>query len=183
MRLDKAHQKIHETLILEPIVLEDHSRLLRLMQNIYPPAYGHYWQDGGARYLQACFSREGLAQDLNTPDSCYYFVQFQQETVGIFKYDFHVFYQECAHTCLKLHRIYLAPPVQGKGIGRSVLKWLEQQVRGAIDEIWLEAMASQPNAIRFYEKQGYQIVGTKQLDFLGVWEVYRGMVLLAKKIP
>ncbi|MBC7990564.1 MAG: GNAT family N-acetyltransferase [Luteimonas sp.] len=61
---------------------------------------------------------------------------------------------------VELGRIYLAPSFQGRGLARTLMLHLcdEARRRGA-DGLWLNVWQEATQAIRFYTKHGFRIVG------------------------
>lgn len=57
---------------------------------------------------------------------------------------------------VEIKRMYAAPSVRGTGVARAVLRELEEQARllGA-RRLVLETGTAQPDAIRFYQREGY----------------------------
>lgn len=57
---------------------------------------------------------------------------------------------------VEIKRMYTAPSVRGTGVARAVLRELEEQARllGA-RRLVLETGTAQPDAIRFYQREGY----------------------------
>ena len=67
---------------------------------------------------------------------------------------------------LKLHRLYLHPKTQNKGVGKTIISWLEAQARFKDYEIlWLDAMEKQEQAFQFYKKRGYKYHAHVFLEF------------------
>ena len=61
----------------------------------------------------------------------------------------------------ELGRIYLGPQAQGLGIGRALLRDLEARVRArGRDGLWLNVWQEAPQALAFYRREGFEIVGT-----------------------
>ncbi|QUQ66142.1 GNAT family N-acetyltransferase [Kutzneria sp. CA-103260] len=60
-------------------------------------------------------------------------------------------------TSAEVKRMYVEPQARGTGVATAVLRALEQ---AAVDRGWttvrLETGAAQPDAIRFYEREGYR---------------------------
>ena len=121
---------INSHLSLQPIKIEDQPKLLELMQEVYPDAYGHFWKDDCSWYLNHIYSLESLKKDLATPQSHNHFILYKNEAVGIFKYVYNQTYTPLSPLKgLKLHRLYLHPSVQGKGIGRDIMQYGERLAR------------------------------------------------------
>ena len=61
----------------------------------------------------------------------------------------------------ELGRIYLDPRAQGRGLGRLLLRDLEARARArGRDGLWLNVWQEAPQAIAFYRREGFEIVGT-----------------------
>jgi len=62
-----------------------------------------------------------------------------------------------AEDVAEIKRMYAVPGVRGTGVAAAVLKALEDSARDhGMHKVVLETGGLQPEAIRFYEKQGYQ---------------------------
>jgi GNAT superfamily N-acetyltransferase len=60
-----------------------------------------------------------------------------------------------------LELLVLLPPFQGRGIGSSILAWFEEEgVRQGARNLWVCASSFNTNAIRFYERHGFQPAAT-----------------------
>ncbi|QTE24501.1 GNAT family N-acetyltransferase [Polaribacter cellanae] len=154
--------KISKNIKLKEITAEDSEVLFRLMQEIYPPAYQHFWIDNGNWYVNSQYSKENILKELSKENADYYFILFKNKIVGNFRI---IWNEKIANLSegkhVKLHRIYLHPKTQGKGFGKKLLFWLEEKAKEKAKEkgykiIWLDAMNEQPQAFQFYEKLGYQ---------------------------
>ncbi len=62
---------------------------------------------------------------------------------------------------IELERIYVDRNQKGRGIGTALLKTVMAMAASkAFDALWLGVWQKNPDAIRFYEKLGFRIVGT-----------------------
>ena len=174
---------VSNTISLTEINLTDHKKLYNLMCKIYPPVYKHLWPDDGKWYLKEIYLKKNLEKELNNSNARYYFVNYKQEPVGILR----VILNEPLigvknKYATKLHRIYLSPSVQNKGIGKEIVNWVEKKLCTKQESIlWLEVMDSQGVAIRFYEKLGFKIVGSFRLQFELMYENVKGMYRMVKE--
>ncbi len=68
----------------------------------------------------------------------------------------------------EIRKMYLLPEVRGKGLGKFLLKELEQRIAECkFQEIWIETTTVLPAAIKLYESSGYQLrtgIETKRCD-------------------
>ncbi|MDG1245935.1 MAG: GNAT family N-acetyltransferase [Polaribacter sp.] len=158
---------IHKKIQLQPILPNDIAVLQELMWDIYPPAYSHFWKDDGVFYIHNQYSKENILIELSQENTQYYFVVFNNEIIG----NFRVVWNEkltglSQEKQLKLHRLYLHPKTQNKGVGKIIISWLEAQASFKDYEIlWLDAMEKQEQSFQFYKKRGYKYHAHVFLEF------------------
>lgn len=167
-----------------PVTLEKHSELFGLMEDIYPPAYEHLWEDGGQWYLNNQYSQENLSKELAERNTHYFFVDYKGTLSGILRFITHSHWPDGkVENSVKLHRIYLQSNTHGKGVAKVLFQWVEEQaLQFGMDAIKLEVMDTQPQAIRFYEKMGYTVFGTRKLVLPGLHEHLQGMLYMKKDL-
>ena len=114
----------------------------------------------------------------------YFFVEVSGRKIGILKYDFPFSPREVEiPNAMKLHRLYLHPDYHGKGIAPILLAHCEKvAVENGLEAIWLEAMECQPQALRFYQKIGFEKVLTYTLDFERIFPQYRQIQIMRKSL-
>jgi ribosomal protein S18 acetylase RimI-like enzyme len=70
---------------------------------------------------------------------------------------------------VELQTLHIQDHFVGKGIGRSLLAKVQELARlGADSRLWLTVDAKNAKAIAFYQRQGYEKVGTKEFVLGGV---------------
>jgi len=174
---------ISENITLQDIKIEDQPKLMKLLELVYPPAYKHLWVNEDCRfYLNKFYSLENLALELSDSDAAYYFVIYNSNPVGIFRFIYNQAFKDFPKKqSTYLNRIYLSEDAQGKGVAQQLFNWTENRVKQKGNTlIWLKAMDSQKQALRFYEKQGYNYGDTAQLDFELIHSSLRGMHTMFK---
>jgi GNAT superfamily N-acetyltransferase len=174
---------ISDAIQLKLISVRDHSKLLELVKQIYPPAYKHMWKnDDCGFYFEKFYSLDNLNKELAEAESEYYFIYYKTHLDGILRMHFNKALKTKPETsACYLHRIYLSEDAQGKGIGQKLLSWVEQRAKSKGDELlWLEAMDTQQQALRFYKKQGFTESHKAYLDFEPLRDRFRGMDVLFK---
>ncbi|WP_166637242.1 GNAT family N-acetyltransferase [Algoriphagus boseongensis] len=169
---------------MNPVLLEDQPILYRLMDEVYRASYHSIWEDKGDWYVELIYNPETVRKELARSRSHYFFVEWKEEKIGILKYDFPFSPREIEiPNAMKLHRLYLHPKAHGKGIAQELMKHCEQVAKeNKLEAIWLEAMESQIQAKRFYEKMGFSEVYSYVLDFERIYPEYRGIQILKKVI-
>ena len=174
---------LNKNLQLETITIDSHSKLVTLIQRIYPPAYKHLWKNEDCSfYINTFYNLEQLQKELLEKDAEYYFVIYKDKPVGICRIQF----SEPLNANKKatyIHRIYLGIEAQGKGVAKTIFNWIETRAKANnTNLLWLKAMNTQEQALKFYTKQGFQISGKTSLNFDLLHKPLRGMLIMTKEI-
>lgn len=71
-----------------------------------------------------------------------------------------------------LHRIYLDPEYQGRGIGSELYERAEKGIKKEADRVELEVLAENKKGARFYQKKGFQEQKNEKVELKGeeVWQ-------------
>jgi GNAT superfamily N-acetyltransferase len=176
--------KISENSYLKEIKNSDSEALFKLMKEIYPVAYSHFWTDNGDWYVNTQYSKETILRELSEENTEYYFILFNDEIVG----NFRIIWDEklaglSEEKQVKLHRIYLNQKTQGNGIGKKLVSWLEEKAKEKNYQIiWLDAMDAQPQAFHFYKKLGYTYHSHAFLPFKLMFNEVRKMSQMYKRL-
>ncbi len=176
--------KIANNIQLQEISISDYEILYKLMQEIYPLAYSHFWEDKGDWYVNSQYAKEQVVKELSQHNADYYFILYNDEIIG----NFRIIWDEkleglSIEKQVKLHRIYLHQKIQGKGVGNQLMNWLEKEVvTKGYQLIWLDAMDKQPQAFQFYKNLGYQYHSHTFLPFQLMYKKFTKMSQLYKKI-
>lgn len=180
----KIYLNSDSNLSLNPIQVEDQAILYDLMDEIYRDAYRYIWSDQGDWYVNLIYSSQTLEKELSRSRSHYFFVEAGDRKIGILKYDFPFSPKEIAiPEAMKLHRLYLHSDFQGKGVAQILVDHCVQIAsENGLKSIWLEVMACQPQAIKFYQKTGFEHLMGYQLDFEKIFPSYRGIEIMQKSL-
>jgi len=174
---------ISKNIKIQDIKIEDQPKLMTLLERIYQPAYKHLWiNEDCSFYLNRFYSNENLELELSDPNAEYYFINYNSKLVGIFRFIYNTAFKDFPKKeATYLNRIYLGEEAQGKGVAQQLLNWTENRVKlKGNTTIWLKAMDSQKQALRFYEKQGYNYGTNAHLDFELIHPNLRGMYSMYK---
>ncbi|HMB99737.1 MAG TPA: GNAT family N-acetyltransferase [Flavobacteriaceae bacterium] len=176
---------ISEHIQLQDILIHDQAKLEKLVDRVYKPVYKHLWKNENYHwYINRFYSKENLEKELNEPESEYYFVIYKSQDVGILRIDYNrplIGYKKESH--VYLHRIYLGTEAQGQGIGKALFDWVEQRAKEkGKSSIWLKAMDTQEQALRFYAKLGYENIGKTYLNFEQINRAFNGMIIFWKQL-
>ncbi|WP_452596828.1 GNAT family N-acetyltransferase [Pontimicrobium sp. MEBiC01747] len=177
--------RLSNNLQLTPVTISSQSKLYKLMETIYPPVYKHLWvNEDCSFYINLFYSKKPLEKELLEPDSHYYFVEYNNETVGIIRIRHN---QTSPNSFSRLstyiNRIYLGTQAQGKGVAKQLFHWITTQAIAHNNNVlWLKAMDTQKQALKFYLKEGFTITGKSHLNFELLHEPLRGMVIMQKEL-
>ena len=121
-----------------------------------------------------------LTAELNDQNNQYYFVYENDIRIGYLKIKLST---KLASNALEIERIYLNETHIGKGIGKELMLFAESiAIAQKNNNLVLKAMDSSKDAIRFYEKMGFEIIARSTLSFELMKPAFRGMVTLQKNI-
>ena len=109
------------------------------------------------KYLKENFSDAALKNELENPNSEFYFAINKSDVIGYLKMNFGHSQTELKDaTAVEIERIYVLNEYHGKSIGKLLYeKALEIANDHGANYIWLGVWEENPRAIRFYEKCGF----------------------------
>ncbi|BCT91655.1 N-acetyltransferase [Lysobacter helvus] len=167
---------------LVPVQADQAPALSALCYEIYPQTFTYLWDDAGAWYMDAMYSVAKMQEELRDPNARFDFLALDGRRVGYLKLKLD---SDLAGEPggLEVERIYLSQDCAGQGLGGFMLA-------AAIDVAqqrhkryaWLHVMDSSLDAIRFYEKHGFSIVGETMLPFSHMLPHYRRMWRMRKPL-
>lgn len=109
-------------------------------------------------YLKENFSYEQLESELKNNGSRFYIVENNEDVVAYMKLNFDKAQTEIDHdNTLEVQRIYVSQEYKSKHIGKMLMqKAIEIGKNNDLNYIWLGVWEHNINAIKFYEKQGFE---------------------------
>lgn len=163
-----------------PITTSELHTLQDIALNAYGDHYLHLWNDGAAWYIERSFSDAALKSELEDPNAAFFLIYAADELVGFLKLNIDKELDGyVAEEALELERIYLTKAAAGQGIGKQLMDFTKQfALNHKKKVIWLKAMDTSFDAMRFYEQNCYTKCGTYTLDFEAMKPEYRGMVIM-----
>jgi diamine N-acetyltransferase len=167
---------------IQSIGIESVEKLSKVATKAYFDHYKHLWHDDGTWYVDKCFNINQLSTELQDKSNLIFLAIFEEKPVGFLKLRPENQLIEESGKGLEIERIYLIKEVTGRGFGRKLMEFaIEFANKQHKDYVWLKAMDSSKDAIRFYESLGFEICGTSQLDFTQMKTEYLGMVTMRRK--
>ena len=118
------------------------------------------------KYLNEKLSLEQLKSELENPHSEFYFVEEEHRALGYLKLNFKDAQTEIKdENAVEIERIYVLKECIGRGLGQFLMeKAIEIAKKRNCNEIWLGVWDENYRALRFYEKNGFEVFGNH--DFI-----------------
>jgi len=130
-----------------------------LAYTIWPDAYGAILSEVQLEYmLNKIYAIPALEQQQQSGQQ---FVLAEEDGIYYGFASFQVNYKEGK---TKLHKIYVLPQTQGKGVGKSLLQYVEAAVDQNNNSALLLNVNRFNKAIDFYKKQGFEVIGEEDID-------------------
>lgn len=109
-------------------------------------------------YSKENFSYGQVESQIKNNGSRFYIVQNNEEVVAYMKINFEKAQTETVHdNTLEVQRIYVLQEYKSKSIGKMLMKKaIEIGKNNNLNYIWLGVWEQNINAIKFYEKQGFE---------------------------
>lgn len=167
---------------IQSISITSVEKLSKIATQAYFDHYKHLWYDEGTWYADKCFNTNQLSAELLDRNNHYFLAIFEEKPVGFLKLRPENQLIGEFGNGLEIERIYLTKEVTGRGVGRKLMEFaIEFAKKQHKEYVWLKAMDSSKEVIRFYESLGFEVCGSSQLDFSQMKTEYLGMVTMKRK--
>ena len=144
--------------------VDDAKLLTDLSYTTFWDAFAHHPKNGPddlAHYMRQAFSTEQITAELADPKSIFLIAEIDGKPAGYAKLVKE--YIEPGITAdrpVELNRLYSHQEYLGKGIGQNLMdSCFERAQKDGHDVMWLGVWEYNPRAQRFYEKNGFRVVG------------------------
>ena len=113
-------------------------------------------------YTDMAYNREQLMTEINDPHSEHYFLCDGDKEIGFLKLNTGDAQSDIRDPeSLEIQRIYIDQDYQGRGLGALLLQFTSERAKVmGLKYIWLGVWEKNPDAIRFYQRHGYEIFGS-----------------------
>lgn len=168
---------------IEKISISEVEKLSEVATRAYFDHYRHLWYDEGKWYAHKCFNTSQLTEELLDAKNTFFFAILNEKHVGFLKLRPENQLTGQEGNGFEVERIYLTNEATGRKVGRKLMEFaIEKAIQQNKDYVWLKAMDSSQNAIRFYESLGFVICGTSRLDFEQMKTEYLAMVAMRRNL-
>lgn len=152
---------MHSILISE-VGLEQVEELQFISRKTFYDSFSHENTEADMqKYLNEDLSLETLRSEILLPDSEFYFATVNQQVVGYLKLNTKQAQTDLIdQNSLEIQRIYVLKEYHGKSVGQALYqKALEIAFAKQVDFVWLGVWENNLRAIKFYEKNGFEVFG------------------------
>jgi ribosomal protein S18 acetylase RimI-like enzyme len=131
-----------------------------LARQIWPVAYKDILSAEQLQYmLDKFYSKEALSEQMKSNQVFYLAQDENGKNVGFVSYELN-----CAPHKTKIHKIYVLPETQGKGVGKLLFEKVKKLALEANQEAIYLNVNKYNNAKDFYTKLGFSIVKDEVID-------------------
>ncbi|SMC50169.1 GNAT family N-acetyltransferase [Cellulophaga tyrosinoxydans] len=141
----------------------DQAELVALSIKTFSDAFKHQnTTENFNVYIHTALTSEKLTQELNNPNSEFYFAKINNETIGYVKLNFNEAQSDLKEKKgMELERIYVLQDFQGNNLGKRLLDFtITQAKQRKLTYVWLGVWDKNLRAIDFYKRNGFIISGS-----------------------
>ena len=144
--------------------LDDAKSLTDLSYTTFWDAFAHHPKnapDDLAYYMRQAFNLEQITRELSDPKAIFLIAEIDGELAGYAKLVLdNTEPGISAEKPIELNRLYSQQKFLGQGVGQTLMDaCFELARKNGFDTIWLGVWEFNPRAQRFYEKNGFNLVG------------------------
>ncbi|RFM27532.1 GNAT family N-acetyltransferase [Deminuibacter soli] len=139
----------------------DFSSIQQIAHTTWPVTFGHILSPDQIAYmLNMMYSTEALTGQVNNKQHRFIIASENDTDLGYISYELN--YKQQPKT--KVHKIYILPAAQGKGVGKVLMQQVAAIATNAGNTGLLLNVNRDNNAVQFYEKTGFEIIGKEDID-------------------
>lgn len=149
-----------ETLMIRPADLDDINTIGFLAQQIWPDAYKEILTPEQLKYmLKLIYSPKALRRQMVDEQHRFLLVEHDEEPIGFASWG-----ATKEPGVYKLHKIYVLPGRQGKGLGKTLLQFVFETIRSEGAKKLRLNVNRHNKARQFYERMGFAIIAEEDID-------------------
>lgn len=150
---------MEETLVIRSADIEDTNAIGFLAYQTWPSAYKDIISFEQLQYmLQLLYSPAALHEQMLQKHHHFLIAEVEEQEVGFTSYS------EIEPGTFKIHKIYVLPGLQGKGVGKALIDTVIDEVKkNGAKKIQLNVNRHN-KAISFYERNGFEIIRQEDIN-------------------
>jgi len=128
---------------------------------IWPETYRHILTEEQISFmLDMMYNDESLGEQINWKHHQFILAYDENKPVAFSSYGL----KPGTEDVYRLHKLYILPGLQGKGIGKLLIKFIINEIKDSGIH-WLELNVNKQNqAIEFYRKLGFKIIREEKIE-------------------
>jgi ribosomal protein S18 acetylase RimI-like enzyme len=149
---------------IKPIKPREIERLSELSKSTFIASHGHSAEEKDINiYIRYAYSVKKLEKELSDPHTFFHFLYYKNELAGYSKLSLSTNYPKIDTTPLaKLDRIYIHEKFLAFKLGQPLFDFNVELARQYTQKgIWLYTWIENLRAIKFYKKNGFEIIDEK----------------------
>jgi diamine N-acetyltransferase len=149
-----------ESLLIRSADLDDINTIGFLAQQIWPATYSEFVPADHLQYmLNLFYNPASLRRQMIDEHQQFLILEQGEEAIGFASW------APTGETgVFKLHKLYMLPGQQGKGLGRMILQYIFSDIRPAGGTKLRLNVNRYNKAQQFYERMGFAIIGEEDVD-------------------
>lgn len=152
-------KKTDEPLSIRPADLDDINTIGFLAQQIWPPTYGAILPAEQLQYmLKLFYAPASLRRQMVDEHHQFVILEQGEEAIGFASWS-----KTREKGVFKLHKLYVMPGQQGKGLGKTLLQYILGDIRPAGGKKLRLNVNRYNKARQFYERLGFTVVGEEDV--------------------
>ncbi|MFT4733986.1 MAG: ribosomal protein S18 acetylase RimI-like enzyme [Algoriphagus sp.] len=145
------------------VSLEDAETISLLAKKTFLESHSHSANQSDIdSYVEKHYSLDAISEDLSIEANIYFLIYYGKEAVGYSKVVLNTSIQDHEKSLsTKLDRIYILEKFYGFGLGKKLLDFnLNLAKAKNQSDVWLYTWKGNHRAIAFYQKVGFEIIGS-----------------------
>jgi GNAT superfamily N-acetyltransferase len=148
-------------LTIYPASAADYPTIQQIAHTTWPTTFGEILSPVQIEYmLDWMYSLPALQEQVEKKGHRFLLAKEKKEGLGFLSYQ--LFYQ--GNPVTKIHKIYVLPTTQGKGVGKHLLELTSEIALEAKNTTLTLNVNRYNKAIEFYKKIGFEIIGQENID-------------------
>lgn len=141
--------------------LQEITIIQEIAYKTWPRTFGNILSTAQIEYmLEMMYSTSSLTKQMQAFGHRFLLAIENGQYVGFISYESP--YKDTPQT--KIHKIYILPEAQGKGVGKRLMDAVEQIAQAKGDSSLLLNVNKHNEAEQFYARLGFELIGTEDID-------------------
>lgn len=148
-------------IIIEKATTEDIETIQAIAKETWPVTFGEILSVSQIDYmLEMMYSTEAITRQMTAQNHVFFLATENNKPVGYLSVE--ASYKGQSKT--KIHKIYILPSAQGKGIGKLLIEKAVQVAKEYQNQLLSLNVNRNNVAVKFYQTVGFAVVGQENID-------------------